>query len=54
MENILVLSIDVKTGKAQAVWDGEGETYDSLEETRELLQALFEDLPFNDKEDLFE
>lgn len=53
MENILVISIDVKTGKAQGVWNGEGETYDSVEETRELLQALFEDLPFNDKEDLF-
>lgn len=53
MENILVLSIDVKTGKAQAVWDGEGESYDSVEETKEVLQAIIEELPLKDKEELF-
>lgn len=53
MENILVLSIDVKTGKAQGVWNGEGETYDTVEETKELLQTLIEELPLKDKEELF-
>lgn len=54
MENILVLSIDVKTGKAQAVWNGEGETYDSVEELKDVLQTLIEELPLKDKEELFE
>ena len=53
MENILLISIDVKTGKAQAVWNGEGETYDTAEETKELLQTLIEELPLKDKEELF-
>lgn len=54
MENILVLCIDVKTGKAQGVWGGEGETYNTLEETKEVLQVLIEELPLKDKEELFE
>lgn len=54
VENNLVLSIDVITGKSQVMWCGEGETCDSLEETKELLQTLLEELPLEEGQSLYE
>lgn len=54
MENNLVLSIDLITGKSQVMWWGEGEFCDSLEETKELLQTLLDELPLEEGQSLYE